>query len=356
MKYSPLHSRHEALGAKMAPFAGWQMPIHYSSILDEHECVRKRVGVFDVSHMGVIDVIGPDSEKFFEALSTNTIAEKAPGSATYTVFCNEAGGAVDDLIIYRLDKERFFVVANASNRQKDLEHMQKHAAGFDVRISPRFDDCGILAVQGPKAKELIEELVPNATSLKPMQVAEVQFEGEPLILATTGYTGSGGVELIGKSAQILKLWDVLLERGAPYGIQPIGLGARDTLRLEKGFALYGHELTDAIGPMESVSRWTIKGEGRTFLGKEALEAKKISVEIRYPAAVVVSEGIAREGFEVLDEGSVIGAVTSGSFSPTLKKAIALVLIGKKTREGDKLSIRIRNKVVDATVVNLPFIK
>lgn len=353
---TPLYDSHVALGAKMTAFAGWEMPIQYKGIIQEHLAVRQAAGIFDVSHMGRILISGRDAEKFLDFISTNTISGKKPGTATYTVLCHDHGGSVDDAIIYRYDPSRFFIVVNAGNRSKDLAHIQQQANGFQVDIHDRYSDDGILAVQGPKAQEVISELFPQAAALKAMQFMDVEYQGETFPIARTGYTGSGGFELYAPLGVVVEIWDECLILGKGVGLEPIGLGARDTLRLEMGYALYGHELTDTIAPTESVAHWTVKMENRDFLGKAALGRLKVSGEQRSAsAAVLLDKGIPREGYEVFEGGLQIGVVTSGTMSPSLGKGIALLLCDRPLAEGAKVQIQIRKNQVPAQVVKLPFL-
>lgn len=342
----------------MVSFAGWEMPVQYRGILSEHRAVRHGVGLFDVSHMGRITITGSDAERFLDFLSTNRIAGKAPGSATYTVWCHSHGGSVDDLIVYKVDEEHFFVISNASNRDKDLAHLgtQANLHGFDVEIQENYSGTGILALQGPSATPLLSSLVPEVQSLKPMHFLSLNDQKE-LFISRTGYTGAGGFELNGPAEQIVQWWDLLLNKGQGYGIEPVGLGARDTLRLEMGFALYGHELNDLIAPIESVSAWTVKWEKPQFLGKEALEELEHSPRKRRPFGVRLQDkGIARQGYPVLKEGQPIGEVTSGSFSPTLGQGIALILVHVPLASGEQVSIQIRQTLCPAEVVEIPFVR
>lgn len=345
-KTTALFSHHQKLGAKMMEFGGMSMPLQYEGIVLEHHSVRKGVGVFDVSHMARIDVIGPGAEGLLDYLSTNVIAGKKEGTATYTVWCDEKGGAVDDLIVYRLSRDHFFVVVNASNREKDLSHLQTYSRGHSVSVTPYFEGYGILAVQGPEALRFH----PEAEKMKPMRVKETDFEGHPITLATTGYTGEKGFEIYAKNEAIVTIWEALVSRG----VKPIGLGARDTLRLEMGFALYGHELSEEIAPTESVSKWTVKLNDHDFLGKEAVASYD---NPRYQFGVsLVERGIARAGAEVVFSGSAIGKVTSGSFSPTLSRGIALVMADRPLEEGEQVECLVRDRAIKGAVVKLPFIK
>jgi len=348
-----LYDRHCRLNAKIVDFAGWEMPIRYKGVIHEHHTVRKKVGIFDVSHMGRILIEGPDAESFLDFLSTNEITGKKDFSATYTVWASADGGSVDDLIIYKKDNTHFFVVVNAGNREKDLQHLQKHASDFDVTITSLYEKEGILAIQGPKAKSLIGELFPDVQDLKPMRFAPILYNQQEIILSGTGYTGAGGCEIYAPNEVIVALWDQFLDIGQSYGVEPIGLGARDTLRLEMGFALYGHELSDAIAPNESVSAWTVKLGKPDFLGKEVIE-KLDNPRAEY-GVVLQDKGIAREGYPVYREGQQIGVVTSGTQSPTLNQAIAIVLVDQKLSQEDIVEIQIRKNLCRAKVVKLPFI-
>lgn len=347
-----LYDRHCALGAKVVEFCGWEMPVQYKGIIPEHKTVRENVGIFDVSHMGRILVEGKDAERFLDYLSTNKIAGKENGTATYTVWNRPQGGCVDDVIIYKIDPTHFFVIVNAGNRQKDLEHVKEQSKGFDVRIQDKFSEEGIIAIQGPKSLDLVAEIFPEARQIKFMHFAPLKYMGIEMILSATGYTGSGGFEIYAPHALILELWDRFLDRGQKYGIEPIGLGARDTLRLEMGYALYGHEISDDISANESVSAWTIRW-GKDFLGKESLEKLEPTKRHEY-GVVLLDKGIAREGYEVLYNGQSIGKVTSGNYAPTLDKAIAIILVKQNLNKGDVVEIQIRSNRIKAEVVELPF--
>lgn len=349
-----LYERHCVLGAKMVDFAGWEMPVLYKGIIQEHMAVRNDVGVFDTSHMGRILINGPDAEKFLDFLSTNKIAGKKDLTATYTVWCHENGGCIDDLIVYKQSSDNFFVVVNASNREKDLDHLRRYSSNFDVMIEERFDD-GILAIQGPKAKALVAKIFDESNILKPMRFLPLEYKGTEIILSNTGYTGSGGFEIYTPTSAIVELWDRFLILGQEYAIRPVGLGARDTLRLEMGFALYGHELSDEIAPTETVSAWTVKWDKENFLGKQALEVLENSAKKRSQYGVILADrGIAREGYKVYKDDIQIGYVTSGTMSPSLNQAIAIVLVEGKLHEGDNVDVQIRNKRSLAKVINLPF--
>lgn len=350
VKKTALYDRHQSLGAKMVEFGGWEMPLHYGSILQEHKTVRNAAGIFDVSHMGRVSVEGPDAEKLLDHLSTNVIAGKKIGSAIYTIWCNEKGGSIDDLIVYKVDQDRFFVVFNASNREKDLNHLRLQVGDLQVMITDHYERGAILAVQGPHVRDLLAEFFPSLQAMGSMQVQPIVWNQFPLYLATTGYTGVGGCEICGDQEPIVALWDQLMARG----IAPCGLGARDTLRLEMGYALYGHEISETIAPTESVCRWAVKMKKENFVGRAALEV--LESTRRFPAALLVKErGIAREGDSVVLDDSIIGRVTSGSFSPMLSKGIALALVDRYLEAGTSLSVEVRGQKLSVEVVGLPFI-
>lgn len=341
----------------MVEFGGWEMPLQYQGIIPEHHNVRQRVGLFDVSHMGQIEVSGPEAEPFLDYLCTNRISGKPDFSAIYTVLPSANGGSIDDAIIYKQNRNLLFVVCNASNREKDLRHIQHEAKSFRVSIKDHFQEKGILAIQGPMALAIVNQLFPEAANLKTMHFCLVPYRGEEVILSCTGYTGAGGFEIYLSNALLPNLWDELLKMGIPYGIMPVGLGARDTLRLEMGYALYGHEITDTIAPTESVSAWTVKWDKGDFLGKSALESLEKNPKKRSEyGAILIEPGIARAGYEVSMEGQVIGTVTSGTHSPTLNQAIAIILVDRHLEDGAFVEIKIRDRKCKAEVTRLPFIK
>jgi len=350
IKKTLLYERHCALGAKMADFYGWQMPIQYKGALAEHNAVRKGAGLFDVSHMGRIKISGKEAKPFISYLATNKIRK----TTTYTVLADEKGGSVDDVLIFQEDPENFCLVANASNRQKDLEHIQKTAKPYAVEVAPLFDKEGILALQGPEAAALLATLFPEAEKLKPFSFIQIAYKGGALFLSRTGYTGEDGFEIYVPNSLIGELWDHLL---ASKIAMPAGLGARDTLRLEMGLALYGHELSDKIAPTESVSRWTVKFDKEAFLGKEALLKLEDSPEKRNAyGALLLDRGIAREGHPVFYREKKIGEVTSGTHSPTLKRSIALLLVSETLSFDEEVEIEIRGRRCRAQISKLPFLQ
>lgn len=350
-----LYDRHVALGAKMIDFCGWEMPIQYQGIIQEHHNVREKVGLFDVSHMGRIVITGVDAEKFLDYISTNKIFGKPNFSATYTVCCDVSGGSVDDIIVYKEDTTHCFVIVNACNREKDLKHLQQQSKAFDVTVTDLYETEGILSIQGPLAQKVLSKFLKDIDTLAHMHFLTTSFEGHSFILSRTGYTGEKGYEIYAPLEAIPLLWDQLLFVGQLEGIMPIGLGARDTLRLEMGFALYGHELTDGIAPTESVSAWAVKFNKSDFIGKEALEKLEESPEMRSEHGIILTEpGIARAGYEVFRDNERIGYVTSGTYSPSLNQSIAIVLVDQTLNVGDRVDVQIRHQLCRAEVVKLPF--
>jgi aminomethyltransferase len=351
-----LYEKHCALGAKIVEFSGWEMPLQYQGIIAEHHNVRQRVGIFDVSHMGRILISGIDAESFLEFICTNRIVGKKNFSAIYTVLTAENGGCIDDVLVYKQDSEHFFLVCNAGNRQQVLRHILAFSKDYNVQIKDRFSEDGILSLQGPLASPIVKKLFPDAPNLKPMQFCSVTYKGQEIILSTTGYTGAGGFEFYASNSIIPDLWEQLLLIGKSYGIMPIGLGARDTLRLEMGYALYGHEISETIAPIESVAAWAVKLDKENFLGKQSLvNLKRAKIRSEY-AIEMVDAGIARAGYDLFFEGGKIGVVTSGTHSPTLNKAIAIVLVNRKLQKNDQVEVKIRSNLCKAKVVDLPFIE
>lgn len=352
---TPLYETHQKLGAKFVNFSGWDMPIQYSSILNEHLAVRTNIGLFDISHMGRLVIQGTQAGAFLDFLSTNHIQGKDNQTATYTVWTSETGGSVDDVLVYQENPTHFFAIANAANRQKNLAHLFNHAKDFDVTVSHHYDDEGILAVQGPHSFTLIYDLFPETVALKPFHWTTIPFQESSLIISCTGYTGEKGFEFYVPQQLLKPLWELLMTQGKQYDIQPIGLGARDTLRLEMGYALYGHELTESISPLESVSGWTIKWDKSDFLGKQVLDHMHHTKQHRHAYGVVLKEkAVPREGFAVYREECPIGTVTSGGYSPSLNQSIALILVDRELHIDDTVCIEIRNKKHLGSIIKLPF--
>jgi aminomethyltransferase len=346
LKRTPLHDRHVAAGAKMVPYAGWEMPVQYAGIKDEHLTVRSSAGVFDVSHMGEIETSGPDAEAFLQRILSNDVTKIAEGGAQYSVLCKEDGGVLDDLFSYRLDSDRFLTVTNAANHDKDLAWFQRQAEAFDVTLHDRIHDLAMLAVQGPEARGIVANLADQELP-KRFRTATMTVAGAPNVLVCgTGYTGEDGVELILRGEDAERVWDAVLRAG----VSPAGLGARDTLRLEVCFHLYGNDLMESRGPIEAGLGWCCK-EDTGFIGSEAIRAvREAGPKERLAPFVITGAGIARQGNPV--EGG--GEVTSGTLSPSLNIGIGMAYLPpEKTEPGTAIEIDVRGKARPAEVRSKP---
>ena len=346
LKRTPLHDRHAAAGARLVPFAGWEMPVQYAGIREEHVAVRTKVGVFDVSHMGEIETSGPGAEAFLQRILSNDVSKIAEDGAQYSVLCKDDGGVLDDLFTYRLGPDRFLTVTNASNHEKDLAWFQKHAADFDVTVEDRLHDYAMLAVQGPDARALVEQLADGELP-KRFRTARLTVAGAPdVLVAGTGYTGEDGVELLLPPQHATTVWDALTQNGAT----PVGLGARDTLRLEVCFHLYGNDLSEDRGPIEAGLGWCCK-EDTGFIGSEAVRTARANGTAEQLAPFVLTgPGIARQGNPVVGGGEV----TSGTLSPCLNQGIGMAYLpAEKTEPGTAFEIDVRGKQRPAEVRTKP---
>ncbi|GAA3608429.1 glycine cleavage system aminomethyltransferase GcvT [Flavivirga amylovorans] len=359
MKNTALTSTHEALGAKIVPFAGYNMPVQYEGVNIEHETVRKAVGVFDVSHMGEFLIEGEHALDLIQKVSSNDASKLTIGKAQYSCLPNDDGGIVDDLIIYKVKEETYLLVVNASNIEKDWNWIQsKNDAGATMRNLS--EDYSLLAIQGPKAIEAMQAITSHDLSaIKFYNFVVGDFAGiDHVIISATGYTGSGGFEIYCKNSEVKQIWDNVFKAGADYGIKPIGLAARDTLRLEMGYCLYGNDIDDTTSPIEAGLGWITKFT-KDFTNSEALKAEKErGVERKLIAFELDERGIPRQGYDIVDgNGNKIGVVTSGTMSPSLGKGIGLGYVPTVfTDINSKINIQIRKNAVPATVVKLPFYK
>ena len=359
MKNTALTETHEALGAKMVPFAGYNMPVQYEGINIEHETVRQAVGVFDVSHMGEFLIDGEHALELIQKVSSNDASKLAIGKAQYSCLPNDDGGIVDDLIIYKIKEEQFLLVVNASNIEKDWNWIQsKNDVGAKIRDLS--EDYSLLAIQGPKAIEAMQSITSHDLSaIKFYNFVVGDFAGvEHIIISATGYTGSGGFEIYCKNSDAKQIWDKVFEAGADFGIKPIGLAARDTLRLEMGYCLYGNDIDDTTSPIEAGLGWITKFT-KDFTNSEAIKAEKArGIENKLIAFELDERGIPRQGYDIVDHnGNKIGRVTSGTMSPSLGKGIGLGYVPKVFADfHSKINIQIRKKAIPATVIKLPFYK
>lgn len=359
MKNTALTSTHEALGAKMVPFAGYNMPVQYEGVTAEHETVRTEVGVFDVSHMGEFLIEGPHALNLIQNVCSNDASKLTVGKAQYSCLPNDDGGIVDDLIVYKVKEETYLLVVNASNIEKDWNWISsKNTVGAEMKdISENYS---LLAIQGPKAVEAMQSLTSHDLSeIKFYNFVVGDFAGiDNVIISATGYTGSGGFEIYCKNTEVKQVWDKVMEAGADFGIKPIGLAARDTLRLEMGYCLYGNDIDDTTSPIEAGLSWICKFN-KPFTNSEALEdEKRRTPERKLIAFELDDRGIPRQGYDIVDSsGKTIGNVTSGTMAPSVSKGIGLGYVPKVFADvGSKINIQIRKKTVPATVVKLPFYK
>jgi len=349
MKTTPLNALHLALGAKMVPFAGYSMPIQYSSITAEHLAVRQKAGMFDVSHMGEFWIRGEGALDFLQYVSLNDAAKLKLGRAQYSMLPNQQGGVVDDIYLYHTGEQEYLMVVNAANIDKDWAHLTAHSSGFKVDSLNASDHFALIAVQGPQAAEILQGLSDtNLLAHKKNDTFVASVAGKTARLARTGYTGEDGFEVFVSPEDAGEVWKALHAAG----VMPCGLGARDTLRLEAGFPLYGHELTDQTNPRATPFSWVIK-EYKEFLGKTAMLGAVIDQRL---VGLLVEGGVPREGYPVVYGGQPLGILTSGTHSPMLKKGIAMAYVPKDLAVvGTKLEVEIRGKATPATVVETPFV-
>lgn len=365
MKTTPFTNHHIAAGAKMAPFAGYNMPIEFTGINAEHINVRENVGVFDVSHMGEIWAKGPNAEAFLQKVTTNNVAALYDGKIQYTCMPNGQGGIVDDLLVYRINAETFLLVVNASNIEKDWNHLCKIAAEFNMTPGKELynasDEIAQLAVQGPNAMKVIQKIcVEQVEDMEYYTFQKVTIAGvKDVILSITGYTGSGGCEIYMANADALKIYNAIFEAGKEMGIMDAGLGCRDTLRLEKGFCLYGHEIDDTISPLEAGLGWITKFvDGKNFIDRDKMEALKANgLKRKLIGFKLIDRGIPRQGYDILNaEGTKIGHVVSGTMSPMLKVGIGTGYVETAySKAGGEVFIEVRGKGLKAEVVKIPFV-
>ena len=361
MKNTAFTKYHEALGAKMVPFAGYNMPVQYEGINAEHETVRKSVGVFDVSHMGEFWVKGPKALDFIQWATSNDASKLVPGKVQYSCFPNETGGIVDDLLVYKVDDLTYLLVVNAANIAKDWAWCNKQNKMGAILYNAS-DEIAQLAVQGPLALKAMQKLTDTTvTDMEYYTFKKLTFAGVPdVIFATTGYTGSGGCEIYMDNEDAPKIWEAVFKAGAEFGIKPIGLAARDTLRLEMGYCLYGNDINDTTSPIEAGLGWITKfTDGKDFINKPALlKQKQEGTDRKLVGFEMVDKGIPRHEYEITDaQGNKIGEVTSGTMGPSVKMAIGMGYVpAALSKEGSEIYIKIRDKILLAKVVKFPFYK
>jgi aminomethyltransferase len=358
LKRTPLRDFHAAHGGRLVDFAGWEMPVQYRGILDEHRAVRRAAGLFDVSHMGEVDVQGPDSGRFLNRLVTNDLSEMYPGRVVYSPMCQPDGGVVDDLLVYQRAADDYFLCINAGNIDKDLAWIREQAAGFNVRITDRSADYALLAIQGPKAAAIVQAVTGAKLGLiKYYHFGEGTVAGVHCLISRTGYTGEDGFELYHAAADAPALAEALLAAGAPHGLELAGLGARDSLRLEAGYPLYGHELSPDISPLAAGLGWTVKlDKGCDFIGREALAREKSAGSLRRIVFFRTGDRrIVRAGATVLGpNGTTVGTVVSGTLSPVLNESIGSALVLGAAAAGP-LAVEIRGERLALQSAKPPFV-
>jgi aminomethyltransferase len=348
----------------MTVFAGFEMPLWYKGIIQEHLAVRNSVGVFDISHMGRIMITGADAERFLNYVITNDVSKLSPNSAQYSVMCNEEGGIIDDFVYYRLEKEKFMFVSNATNREKDYNWLVKNAKGFNVRIEEVSDNVAMLAVQGPNAEKTMQKIsTDDLSKIERFKCASSRLANVDVLLSRTGYTGEDGFEVFiwntspSNPDNAIKVWNAILDAGKPFGIEPCGLGARDTLRLEAGMCLYGNDIDEKTTPLEATLGFVVKLQKDNFIGKEALvKQKNEGIKRKRVGIRMIDQGIPRPNFEIYSgNNEKIGHITSGTFSPLLKCGIGMAYVEiSQAQEGNLVKVKIRNKLLKAEIVPFPF--
>lgn len=356
LQQTVFHDWHAANGGRLVEFGGWSMPAQYSTIVEEHQAVRGSVGLFDIAHMGRLWFTGPDACRFLDHLLTNDVTKLSVGQVRYSLVCNEQGGVLDDVLVYRLD-DAYLLVVNASNRPKILDWITAQRSGFDFEMDDRTVSHPMIAIQGPKALDVVTSLgFGGAADMKYYSVVQATVGGHDAIVSRTGYTGEDGYEVIVADAVAAELWEQVLATGNDHGLRPCGLGCRDTLRLEAAMPLYGHELSESMDPLTAGLKFAVKLKANEFIGRDALLAiqsdgiSRVRVGLELPG-----RRIAREGATLLAGDTVVGEVTSGTFSPTLQKPIAMAYVDAAHGEtGTSLTVDIRGKHHSATIVDLPF--
>ena len=358
LKKTPLHSTHKELSGKLVPFSGWHMPIQFKGMIQEHKCVRDGVGIFDVSHMGEIEITGPDAKHLIQYLVTNDIETMQNNQALYTLMCLETGGVVDDLLVHRFSENHYFLCVNASNSDKDFQWILKNAGDFNASVKNTSQQTAQIAVQGKHSEEVLQKIcdIP-LREIEYYHFRKGKIHKFECIMARTGYTGEDGFEVYIDHQQADVVYKAILEAGKLFDIQPIGLGARDTLRMEMGYPLYGNELNENCNPLEAGLGWVIKLHKNNFLGQAALKKQKdAGLSRKLVGLRMIGRGVPRSHYRVLNEGTPVGELTSGTFSASLNTGIGLCYVIKEyAKPGTKLDVEIRNLNVPAQVVKLPFL-
>ena len=355
MKQTPLYTKHVELGAKLVDFAGYQMPIQYTGIIQEHNAVRHSAGLFDVSHMGEFIIAGDEAEVFLDYVTINDVVYIQPWQAQYSAMCYEDGGIIDDLLIYRYP-DHFMLVVNASNREKDLDWFMAHKLD-NVDILDISDQTGLIALQGPKSRSILQNIFDiNLNEIDFYWFDVAKINGNSVTIARTGYTGELGFEIYADHDNIVKIWDAIMKAGGD-AVEPTGLGCRDTLRMEMKYCLYGNDIDASTNPIEAGLGWITKLDKDNFIGKEALVDAKANITRKLICIEMIDRGIPRKGYTIVNNGSVVGEVTSGTQSPSLNQGIGLAYVAKSfAKTGTKLKMKVRDKLLNCKVVKSPFYK
>ncbi len=359
LKRTPLYEKHVEAKGKIIEFAGWEMPVQYEGLTEEHKAVRNQAGIFDVSHMGEVDVTGPAAADFVQFLVTNDASVLEDGQIMYALMCQEDGGVVDDLLVYKFDKYHFYLVINAANIDKDFAWIENVSAAFDVKVENVSDTIGEVAIQGPLAQDILQKVMSFDLKDLPFFYSkrDVDVAGVSCMVSRTGYTGEDGFEVYASAADIAKVWEALLTAGEKDGLKPAGLGARDTLRFEACLPLYGHEINESISPLEAGLSFFVKLESDDFIGREALIKQKENGISRKLVGFELDKGIARQGCEVFKDGQKIGFVTTGYKSPTLGTSIGLALVEREFGTmGDTFDIQVRKNLRQGKIISKRFYK
>lgn len=351
-----LYESHKSLGGKIVDFHGWELPVQYESVMKEHEATRHRCGLFDVSHMGQVFATGPGALAFLQKVNANDISRIGPGKAIYSHLPNEKGGVVDDVIVSCLGKDRYLIVVNAATADKDFAWFQKHAKGFDVKLENKSDHYGMIAVQGPKAAEIASMIAPGMAALPRFGALELELYGQPSFITRTGYTGEDGCEFIVPNEIVVRVWEDLLAQGRSLGAVPCGLGARDTLRLEAGYLLYGEDLNDSLTTFEANYGWVVKLDKGDFIGKPALVKQKAEgIKRKLTGIKLLERGVPRAGAPVLIDGKEAGKLCSATFSPSLQAGIGTGYLDRPDlTPGTKCSVTLHGREIPAEIVKTPF--
>ena len=359
LKRTPLYEEHKRLDGKLVPFAGYEMPVQYpSGILAEHQAVRERAGIFDVSHMGELEIRGGDALGFVQHVTTNDASRLEVGQAQYSAFCGDDGAVLDDCIVYRFD-DHYMIVVNASNVDKDRDWIEKHAATFNTQVIDRSEDTGLIALQGPRAQEILARITDaNLDAIRYYHFAEGTVADVPAVISRTGYTGEDGFELYLPADRTAHVWQQLMQVGKQNGLLPAGLGARDSLRLEMGYALYGNDIDERRTPLEAGLGWVTKLDKGDFIGREAIaKQKEAGVRERLVGFICQERGFPRHGYTVQIDGEPVGEVTSGIVSPMLQQGIGMAYVpADAAKPGTRIDIMVRDKAIPAEIVRPPFYK